>query len=188
MAVLAEEQLWRATNAVTPDSTVKLGAWWQAGRSAGVAGNRQPDPDQARLGVYGVIDRVLSHGSDSASQSVDAFLRVGLTPHGSGLFSKYVDVGVGATGVFQHWRDDFLGIAAAYGRGDRSSSTLQPAIPERRNSSDEFCLELSYAARVAPCCVIQPDLQYLRYTTGSPVPRDTGSALVVGLRVNLALW
>ena len=78
MAVLAEEQLWRATNAVTPDSTLKLGAWWHAGRSADAAGNSQPDPDPARLGVDGVIDRVLWHGSDSANQSVDAFLRVGL--------------------------------------------------------------------------------------------------------------
>ncbi|MHB8815469.1 MAG: carbohydrate porin [Steroidobacteraceae bacterium] len=93
---------------------------------------------------------------------------------------------VGIAGLSSSRQSDFLGIAVAYGKVMGPLPT-ETAVPEAFGAH-ELGVELSYAARVSPWCVLQPDLQYLHYAVSSDASHPVHSTPIIGLRASLRLW
>lgn len=154
----------------------KLGGWYETGSFADQGAGALEHRDD--WGLYAIADRALWHGR--ASRSLSAFLRAGAAPADRNLISSYVDAGLGYAGAFPGRPRDVLTLGVAY------------ATVGGQARDHESAIELSYVARLARWCSLQPDLQYVIHPGGNaPDPNDPSrpipDALVVGLRANLRL-
>ncbi len=140
-------------------------------------------------GLYGVADQMVWRAD---KQSLNLFLRGGLSPSDRNLISYYVDGGAGLKGPLPGRDDDVLTFGVAYAKISRDAAALDrdalalngPPFPIR---GEEVVFELSYQAQIAPWWIVQPDLQYIVHPGGSVSDPDNpnakvGNAFVAGIR------
>jgi porin len=140
-------------------------------------------------GVYGVADQMVWRAD---KQSLNLFLRGGISPSDRNLISYYVDGGAGFKGPLPGRADDVLTFGVAYAKISRDAAALDqdtlalngPPYPIR---NEEVVFELSYAAQIAPWWIVQPDLQYIVHPGGNVPDPDNpnatvGNAFVAGIR------
>jgi porin len=140
-------------------------------------------------GIYGVADQMVWRAD---KQSLNLFLRGGISPSDRNLISYYVDGGAGFKGPLPGRADDVLTFGVAYAKISRDAAALDqdtlalngPPYPIR---DEEVVFELSYQAQIAPWWTMQPDLQYIVHPGGNvPDPNNpyatVGNAFVVGVR------
>jgi porin len=182
----------------------KLGAWYATtdfadqhygldgfGNAVSLADPTVADPLNHRgdWGIYGVADQMVWR---SDKQSLNLFVRAGLSPSDRNLISFYVDGGAGFKGLLPGRADDVLTFGVAYAKispdaaaFDQDTLALNgPPYPIR---SEEVVFELSYAAQIAPWWTVQPDLQYIVHPGGNVSDPDdptviVGNAFVAGIR------
>jgi porin len=189
----------------TPLSDVKLGAWYHTGEfpdqrrdSSGLslanpASNGIPAMHGSNFGAYLVVDKMLWRRPDTATQGLAAFLRVGYAPPDRNLFSLEIDAGFTFKGLFPNRELDVLGVGTSYGRIgyarhlDRDQILFASIGHPIRDY--ESVLEITYAARIAPWWLLQPDLQLVFHPGGHTAPPGSSpgvgpipNALVLGLR------
>jgi porin len=186
-------------------SDVKFGSWYHTadfpdlhrdilGNSlAAPASSGVPATHRGNFGVYLITDKMLWRRPDTATQGLATFLRVGGAPADRNLISLEVDAGVTFKGLFPDRELDVLGVAASYARigyGRRlDRDEIRFTGIERPIRDYEAVLEITYAARIAPWWVLQPDLQLVFHPGGftsapppAPVAQPIPNAVVVGLR------
>ena len=184
--------------------TLKLGAWYHAGRFAdqhldtsglslaNPASSGVPAMHRGDQGVYLVLDQQFSRGAPGAG--LGGFVRVAANPSNRNLVSLYADGGASYKGLLPGRGDDVIGLAGGYARissaarsldHDRQSFTGR-AIPVR---DSELILEVTYQWKMAHWWVLQPDVQYIVHPGGHiadpGVPTGTRAipdALVLGVR------
>jgi porin len=190
-------------------SGVKFGGWYHSAdfpdlrrdtlghsladpTSSGIAATHQGD-----FGLYMIVDKMLWRRADTATQGLAAFLRVGYAPPNRNLISLEVDAGATYKGLLHDRELDVLGVAASYGRiGNAARRLDRDAVLftdiERPVRNYEAVLEVTYEARIAPWCLLQPDLQFIFHPGGhisAPLPAPPGqpipNALVLGLRSSI---
>jgi porin len=140
-------------------------------------------------GVYGVADQMVWR---SDKQSLNLFLRGGVSPSDRNLISYYVDGGAGFKGPLPGRADDVLTVGIAYAKISREAAALDqdtlalngPPFPIR---DEEVVFELSYQAQIAPWWIVQPDLQYIVHPGGNVPDPDNlnatvGNVFVAGIR------
>jgi porin len=186
-------------------SDVKLGVWYHTGDFPDLrrdnSGHSLADPSSSGIpathgsnfGAYLVVDKMLWRRPDTATQGLAAFFRIGYAPLDRNLISLEIDAGLTFKGLFPNRNLDVLGVGASYARigyGRRldRDEVLFTGI-ERPIRDYEAVLEITYAARIAPWWLLQPDLQLVFHPGGftsaplpAPVGRPISNALVVGLR------
>ena len=189
----------------TPLSDVKLGAWYHTGEFpdqrrdssgfslANPASNGIPAMHGSNFGTYLVADKMLWRRPDTATQGLAAFLRVGYAPPDRNLFSLEIDAGFTFKGLFPNRELDVLGVGTSYGRIGSARRLDRDQVPfagiGRPIRDYESVLEITYAARIAPWWLLQPDLQLVFHPGGHTAPPGSSSgagpipnALVLGLR------
>ena len=156
----------------------KIGAWYHSSRRFGDqrlddTGLSLADPMSTGIpldhtgnwGIYGVVNQMLYSVPGTDDQGLWAFVRIGGSPNDRNLISFYVDAGIGFKGPFGR-PDDKVGIGVGYARiGDNARALDQDTAfftespyPVRSN---ETMIELTYAAKLTPWWMLQPDLQYI---------------------------
>jgi porin len=143
-------------------------------------------------GVYGVADQMVWR---SDQQSLNLFVRSGVSPSDRNLISYYVDGGAGLKGPLPGRADDVLTFGFAYAKISRDAAALDqdtlalngPPYPIR---DEEVVFELSYQAQIAPWWIVQPDLQFIVHPGGNvPDPNNpnatVGNAFVAGIRSSI---
>jgi porin len=186
-------------------SDVKLGAWYHteefpdlrrdsSGLSlANPASNGIPAMHGSNFGAYLVVDKMLWRRPDTATQGLAAFLRVGYAPPDRNLFSLEIDAGFTFKGLFPNRELDVLGVGTSYGQIGYARRLDRDQVPfagiGRPIRDYESVLEITYAARIAPWWLLQPDLQLVFHPGGHTAPPGSSSgagpipnALVLGLR------
>jgi porin len=186
-------------------SDVKLGGWYHSASFADLrhdtVGRSLADPastgiaatHQGNFGLYLVMDKMLWRRPETATQGLAAFLRVGGAPADRNLISVEVDAGLTFKGLFPGRELDVLGVGASYARIGYARRLDRDEILftgiQRPIRDYETVLEVTYAARIAPWLVLQPDLQLVFHPGGfisapppAPVASPISNALVVGLR------
>jgi porin len=192
----------------TPLSDVKLGAWYHTGEFpdqrrdssgfslANPASNGIPAMHGSNFGTYLVVDKMLWRRPDTATQGLAAFLRVGYAPPDRNLFSLEIDAGFTFKGLFPNRELDVLGVGTSYGRIGYARRLDRDQVPfagiGRPIRDYESVLEITYAARIAPWWLLQPDLQLVFHPGGHTAPPGSSSgagpipnALVLGLRCGI---
>jgi porin len=140
-------------------------------------------------GLYGVADQMVWRAD---KQSLNLFLRGGVSPADRNLISYYVDGGAGIKGPLPGRPDDVFTFGVAYAKISRDAAALDqdmlalngPPYPIR---DEEVVFEANYAVQLAPWWVVQPDLQYIVHPGGSVAdpnnPNVTvGNAFIAGVR------
>jgi porin len=186
-------------------SDVKFGGWYHSagfpdlrrdtlGRSlADPTSNGIAATHQGNFGLYLILDKMLWRRPDTATQGLAAFLRVGAAPADRNLIRVEVDAGLTFKGLFPNRELDILGVGASYARIDYARRLDRDEIlftgVQRPVRDYESVLEITYAARIAPWLLLQPDLQLVFHPgglTSAPLPAPIGqpipNALVIGLR------
>jgi porin len=145
-------------------------------------------------GVYGVIDQMLYRVPGTDDQGFSGFLRAGGVPNDRNLISFYADGGFIYKGLVPRRPDDKVGIAAAYARVGNNARGLDmdtaffsnnPFYPIR---SGETAIELMYQAQLAPCWLLQPEMQYIIRPGGGVLNSDGSfrpNAWVIAVRSSL---
>ena len=169
----------RSTNALT--GIVKVGAF--------LLTKRVPDwTDQAagnyggggmNYGLYGVAEQDLIR---SEERVVSVFARGGYAPPGRNVIDWYVDAGVNFTGLLPGRKYDVAGIAVARSNFSDDYSLYQQSIYDTPQFSSEAIVEVTYAAKLAPWWLLQPDFQYIVAPGGNSQCR---AAVVLGLRTTV---
>jgi porin len=184
--------------------TIKLGAWYHAGRFAdqhldtsglslaNPASSGVPAMHRGDHGVYLVLDQQVSGGTPGSG--LGGFVRIAANRSDRNLVSLYADAGATDKGLLPGRGDDVVGLAAGYARIssaarslDRDTQTFTGrAVPVR---DGELILEVTYQWQMAHWWVIQPDVQYILHPGGHIADpgfragtRAIADALVLGLR------
>jgi porin len=186
-------------------SDVKLGVWYHTGDFPDLrrdnSGHSLADPSSSGIpathgsnfGAYLVVDKMLWRRPDTATQGLAAFFRIGYAPPDRNLISLEIDAGLTFKGLCPNRNLDVLGVGASYARIGYARRLERDEVLftgiERPIRDYEAVLEITYAARIAPWWLLQPDLQLVfhpgGFTSGplpAPVGRPISNALVVGLR------
>ena len=187
-------------------SDIKLGAWYHTADFPDLRrdtlGRTLADPTSSGIGAthngnfgfYAILDKMLWRRSDTATQGLAGFIRVGNAPPNRNLISLEVDAGLSYKGLFAGRDLDILGVAASYGRIGNAARRLDRdqilfAGAAGTTRSHEAVLEITYQAQIAPWWVLQPDLQLVFQPGGNialpppaPASRPIPNALVLGLR------
>lgn len=164
----------------------KLGVWHHSGNQHadqrfGLAGGvRVPlalEPPDAlshasNWGFYGVADQTVWQ-DDGAS--VALFLRAGWTPSDRNLVSRYVDAGLGVTGLFAGRPDDTLTIGVGHARISRAAAAADRDAGRPRRSA-ETVFEITYSAEILPGWTLQPDFQVIVRPGGGALRDDADPA------------
>jgi porin len=186
-------------------SDVKLGVWYHTGDFPDLrrdnSGHSLADPSSSGIpathgsnfGAYLVVDKMLWRRPDTATQGLAAFFRIGYAPPDRNLISLEIDAGLTFKGLCPNRNLDVLGVGASYARIGYARRLDRDEVLftgiERPIRDYEAVLEITYAARIAPWWLLQPDLQLVFHPGGftsaplpAPVGRPISNALVVGLR------
>jgi porin len=186
-------------------SDVKLGVWYHTGDFPDLRrdslGHSLADPSSSGIpathgsnfGAYLVVDKMLWRRPDTATQGLAAFFRIGYAPPDRNLISLEIDAGLTFKGLCPNRNLDVLGVGASYARIGYARRLDRDEVLftgiERPIRDYEAVLEITYAARIAPWWLLQPDLQLVFHPggfTSAPLPatvdRPIPNALVVGLR------
>ncbi len=183
--------------------TVKVGAWYHAGRfddqrfdANGVplaVSGAAPRRLSTSHALYGIIDQqIYRMPGEKQDNGITAFGRVTAAPSDRSLIDLYIDGGLKFVGFIPGRVDDTFGLSFAYARigngrlADKDTVANGTAIPVR---DYEGLLELNYMAQIVPGWTITPDLQYIIHPSGSvsdPKSSDPAKAIpnatVVGVR------
>jgi porin len=186
-------------------SDVKLGVWYHTGdfpdlrrdnsghSLADLSSSGIPATHGSNFGAYLVVDKMLWRRPDTATQGLAAFFRIGYAPPDRNLISLEIDAGLTFKGLCPNRNLDVLGVGASYARIGYARRLDRDEVLftgiERPIRDYEAVLEITYAARIAPWWLLQPDLQLVFHPGGftsaplpAPVGRPISNALVVGLR------
>ena len=189
-------------------SDIKFGGWYHSagcpdlrrdtlGRSlADPMSNGIAATHQGNFGLYLILDKMLWRRPDTATQGLAAFLRVGGAPTDRNLISVEVDAGLNFKGLFPNRELDILGVGASYARIGYARRLDRDEIlftgVQRPVRDYESVLEITYAARIAPWLLLQPDLQLVFHPGGftsapppAPIEQPIPNALVIGLRAGI---
>ena len=173
----------------------KLGGWYAttdfadqrhglnaAGKAVSLADPTVAGPFNHRgnWGVYGVADQMIWR---SDQQSLNLFLRGGVSPSDRNLISYYADGGAGLKGLLRGRPDDVLTLGVAFAKVSRDAAALDQDIHALNGRpypirDQELVFEASYQAQIAPWWIVQPDLQYIVHPGGKVPDPDNRSATV----------
>jgi porin len=194
------------SEAATPASILKLGAWYDADRFGDVALDRSgyllsdtrssglPRMHNGNFGVYFIADQLLFHEPDTDDQGLGIFLRLSAAPPDRNFISVYVDSGLSYKGLIDGRDDDLISLGVAYApvsdRARRLAADLLRSAGQLSGAPDgETAVELTYQIAVAPWWIMQPDIQYIIHPTPGvvrPVSAEgiahAGNAAIFGLR------
>jgi porin len=131
-------------------------------------------------GLYAVADQMVWR---SDQQSLNLFLRGGVSPSDRNLISSYVDAGAGFKGLLPGRPDDVLTVGFAYAKISRDAAALDQDVlafsgPPYPIRDEEVVFEASYQAQLAPWWIVQPDLQYIVHPGGKVSDPDNPGATV----------
>ena len=161
---------------------VKAGMWLQTGAEANALDSESGLPN---TGFYLLADQMLlpeRREDDSISnEGMGAFAGLGFTPPGRNVVDFYLNTGVTYKGLIPGRDEDTCGLACGL------ASPSHGADADLRNEglapqAAEMVLEATYQCVIAPCCFVQPDIQYV-INPGATLA--TGNALVLGARFSV---
>jgi len=165
------------TGITAGNATYRVGLWNdpqpKANTDRGNAGKSYRDD----VGVYTSCDWLVyqeNPGSDDG-QGLGTFFRYGYAPSKRNDITDFYSAGLQYQGLFDGRDDDVFGLA--YARGV-FADTAASAYPE----GYEAVCEAYYNARITPCFVFGPNIQYVTNPGGS---NTTSDALVFGLRTQV---
>ena len=166
-ALLVVEDQHLFGNAAAPTASARLGAFFHSGDFTDTHGRMV----HGSWGVLGVIDHTIN-------KRLVWFARVGIAEHDRSTVPWSVETGVNVGAVFNP-RNTF-GLAVAY--VDLNGHLQAPDNPP--GLRHEIIVESTLNVPLDERITLQPDLQYIIDPGGTATARN---ALVVGLRVNVAL-
>ena len=203
---IGELQYKATLGAAARPGTYKLGAWVDTGRfpdqrfdQAGLSLADPASSGAARLhnnnfSLYGLADQRVWAATDG-SRAVSVFARAMAAPDDRNLVDWSLNAGITVTGPFPGRDHDTLAIgydwahvSARAAALDRDTGLFSGARYPVRGA--EHIVEFTYKYRLAPWCVLQPDLQYVLSpggglpSPGNPATR-IGDELIVGLRTTI---
>jgi len=161
---------------------VKAGMWLQTGAEANALDS---ESGLTNTGFYLLADQMLlpeRREDDSISnEGMGAFAGLGFTPPGRNVVDFYLNTGVTYKGLIPGRDEDTCGLACGL------ASPSHGADADLRNEglapqAAEMVLEATYQCVIAPCCFVQPDIQYV-INPGATLA--TGNALVLGARFSV---
>ena len=161
---------------------VKAGMWLQTGAEANALDS---ESGLTNTGFYLLADQMLlpeRQEDDSISnEGMGAFAGLGFTPPGRNVVDFYLNTGVTYKGLIPGRDEDTCGLACGL------ASPSHGADADLRNEglapqAAEMVLEATYQCVIAPCCFVQPDIQYV-INPGATLA--TGNALVLGARFSV---
>jgi porin len=147
----------------------------------GSSASPQPLNKGGNIGVYGLLEHVLTVEPSRPGQGLTGFLQVGWADPDVNLVTFYAGGGAVYDGTFSGRDGDRFGagIAAAF-LGGRAREAA--AAAGRDLDRAEITLEFTYRAILTSHFTIQPDLQYV---INPGADSDVSNALVLGLRFEL---
>lgn len=157
----------------------KAGIWFQSGRWADALVDSTAS---GNLGLYGILDQLLTREAPDSDQGLGSFLRIAFNPTDRNFSDFYLDGGLTYKGVIPTRDDDTLGIAFGLVQTTRGArATL--ASEGFETAQGEMVLETTYQAEVTKWLNVQPDLQWIIYPGAT---RDLNNAFLVGIRAAIA--
>jgi porin len=133
-------------------------------------------------GVYGVADQMIWR-AQKGPQSLNVFVRAGVSPSDRNLVSSYIDGGFGLKAPLPGRDGDVLTFGFAYSKISPDAAALDRDtqffnggfFPVRDR---EIVLELNYSLQLAPWWAIQGDLQQIIHPGGNvPNPLNVAQAI-----------
>jgi porin len=126
---------------------------------------------QGNWGIYGLADQMVWR-ANKGPQSLNAFVRGGVSPSDRNLVEAYVDGGLGLKAPLPHRDDDVLTVAFAYSSISSDASALDidtafftgAPFPVRDR---EFLIDIDYSLQIAPWWTLQADGQYIFHPGGN---------------------
>ncbi len=147
--------------------------------------NRQPDiretvdREHIAQGVYLLLDRTVSGAPDGDGNGIDLFARAGLSEGDTTPFRGGFQFGMLARGVFAGRPDSQFSVG--FNTGLLSNGYRAALATSGIASADrEDGIEITYADRILPFLIVQPDMQYVRRAFAEDGDRDVW---VMGLRL-----
>lgn len=162
---------------------VSLGAWTYTKRQEdGFATDAAGDPlMRIAWGVYGMMEARVSGSEDGPL--LDAFLRGGASDGRTSDFSWAAHTGLLYGPVWPGRDDSTLSIGLRYARTSAPFRDAMRAAGETP-SRHEYGLELTYADRIAPFLLLQPDVQIVGNPGGVA---GAPAALITTLRITIEM-
>lgn len=162
---------------------LSLGAWTYTKRQEdGFATDAAGDPLMRKAwGVYGMMEAHVFGSEDSPS--LDAFLRGGASDGRTSDFSWAAHTGILYGPVWPEREDSALSLGLRYAR---TSAPFRDAMRAAGDtpSRHEYGLELTYADRIAPFLMLQPDIQIVGNPGGVA---GAPAALITTLRITIEM-
>jgi porin len=171
-----------AGHAIGP-ARFSLGAWTYTKRQEdGFATDAAGDPLMRKAwGVYGMMEAHVFGSEDGPS--LDAFLRGGASDGRTSDFSWAAHTGILYGPVWPGRDDSALSLGLRYARTSTPFRDTMRAAGETP-SRHEYGLELTYADRIAPFLMLQPDIQIVGNPGGVA---GAPAALITTLRITIEM-
>ncbi|MFT7630352.1 MAG: porin [Mariniblastus sp.] len=129
--------------------------------------------------LYWNCDQYLVHDSQNPKKGWGYFARAGLADNSTNPLSYFLSAGLGGTSPLCGRSNDSFGVGYYYnGTSNEIGPLLNAALG---NVGDGHGGEMFYNFAVSKSLTITPDIQYI-----SPARENVDSALLVGLRMNIA--
>lgn len=158
---------------------LKAGMWLQTGAQAnGLA----RESDLPNTGFYLLADQLLLPECPTdcsfASEGLGAFAGLGFAPPDRNIVDFYLNAGLSYKGLIPGRNQDTCGLAIGMASPSKGADRVlreEGLSPE----AAEMVLEATYQCVLAPCCFVQPDLQYI---INPGATANLADALVLGMR------
>lgn len=137
------------------------------------------EPRDTNHGLYFLGEAMVLPEDGQVEQGLGIFAEYGTADPSVNQVGSSIRAGLSYLGLFAGRDDDSLSLG--YARAENGNDFME-SNPDSHRA--ETALELSYTAQVLPYLSVQPDLQYI---INPSMDRSIDNALVLGLRVGLAM-